>query len=112
MQEQNTEDSRNPKVNHKPGGKTRCVKVSLVLLLSLGVVFAALASSTLKAPKRAQWGLPRLAWYLQANQLKAEAYTFAAMCRYVMADDLAAPAVTPVMNRSVAEHTTLTPNKS
>jgi hypothetical protein len=112
MPEQNV--TKNPKrwVNRRHPEKARLALVGAALFLSLGVVFAAWANSATKAPKRAQWGMARLGWYLQANQLKAEVNTFAAMFRYLMDNDNSSPVVNTHTNRSVAENATSSSHKS
>jgi hypothetical protein len=91
-------------VDRRHPAKARLAVVGVALLLSLGVVFAAWASSASTGPKRAQWGMARLGWYLQTNQLKAEARTYAAMFRYLLDNDNSPPTVNTQTNRSLVQN--------
>ena len=102
MQQQNDEQSLKSPLNRRQPWKVRLGLLGVTLLLSLAVGLAAVTYMAPKAPKRAQWGMARLSWYLQKDQLKAEVKTLAAMCRYFMEAESDTPTVKQFANPSVA----------
>jgi hypothetical protein len=104
MQELNVIQRPKSCVDRRHLAKARLAVVGAAFLMSLGVVFAAWASSTSNGPKRAQWGMARLGWYLQTNQLKAEVRTFGAMFRYLLDNDNSPPTVNTQTNRSLVQN--------